>query len=57
MTRSELCEDTQQEPLKVTFALLGIICPEFCFVFFFFSGMGSKNINAPKLSACLCSWQ
>lgn len=44
VTRSELCEDTEQEPLKVTFALLGIICPEvsfsvgflFLFLFFFF---------------------
>lgn len=68
VTRSELCEDTQQEPLNVIFALLGIICPKvwsyFCFVLFIvaavivvFSCMGNKSIKAPKLRVSLCSWQ
>lgn len=31
VTRSKFCEDTQQEPLKVTFVLLGIICSKLFF--------------------------
>lgn len=47
VTRNRLCEVTQQEPLKVTFALLGIICPKLLFVCLL-ACIGNKNIKAPK---------